>query len=278
MSVFRSLGVVSWAWRRVAGRLADGRAWIPFLALAAVQLLLLGLLLSFHRSSAAGIALPVVRWIGGEAATHYPTFFSYLPAIFERLDLAVGILLASLAEGAATLLFARAFGYATPNGVWGTALRRYPALLLYSAALTAIVFATLALQQLVPQDVLLGSRAARWGTRLGFLLVFIVIQSLLVYGTAYIVLRGSNGLVAMARSLRLASGRFLTTMALVALPVLIQYPLAYLRTRGDLLTEKLDPELMAWVLGAGIVVQMLVGFLLIGSITAVFVRSEEAPS
>lgn len=275
MNVFRSVGLAGWAWRRAAGQMARPALWLPFLAVASVQALVLLWLLSAHQTWAQPTALAVVRGLAGEAGVHYPGFYRALPVAFARSDLFLGVLFGALAGGAATVLFARAMGREGAGSAWGAAGSRYLHLVILYAAVAASIFLIFSLPRVVSPEVRLGSAPVRWAIRLGTLAVAIAAQAVLVYGTAWIMLAGRNALGAIAGSVRTAGGVFLATTLLVGFPALIQYPLSYLQGRGDLLITKFSPELMTAVLATWILVQIPLGFLLTGSVTALYLRREE---
>jgi hypothetical protein len=221
--------------------------------------------------------VPVVQAVGGEASTHYPTFFFYLPLIVSRVSLVFAVFVTSIAVAAATLLFADAFGHRSGRKPWGYSARRYPTLLVVAAILAATVFGVSQLSTLVPHDLFQGNRYIRWGTRGGLLFLFIVVQSFLVYTTAWIVLRGHKGVPAIRDSIRVTSRTLVPTFIIVAIPVIFLFPLDYLAGRADLFATKLNPEMTAGIIGLRIVVQMFFSFLLVGAITRLFLwRMESA--
>ncbi len=277
MNLFRSLGVAGWALGSALRRLGRPILWVPFLVLAAVQLVSLEALVSFHRPGISALVLPLVTWVGGIPATHYPAFYVYLPVIFSRWDLVVGVLLASLTTGAATLLFVRAFGVDLHRTPWREAGRRYPALVLVSvvgAVLSLVVF--MGLGSLF-QERALASAAVRWGMRAVTLGAFVITQGLIVYATAWILLEGKGALGSLGASVRTSLALFLPTMVVLAVSVLVAYPFDYLAGRGDLFLSRFRPELMSGVLVAKILVEALVSFVLVGAVTRLFLwRREEA--
>jgi hypothetical protein len=276
MGLVRSLGIVGWAWRRVLPKVLEPGLWLPFLVVAAVQVLLLVWLLSFHRGWAQPLAAPLLRSVAGEGALHYPQFFSVLPVAFARLTLVQGVLLSSLLGGIAVILFARAFGRDPEGGSpVRRALARYPSLVLYTALVTGLVFVLFSVQRLIPGEAVLESRMLRWGTRVGFLLAAVVVESLFIYGTAWIVLRGRNVFGAIPAALGTAAKAFLPTLFLVAIPALAQFPFNYLEGRGDVIIRKFQPEIMAGVIGMEIAVDAIIAFFLVGTITFVFLWRQE---
>jgi hypothetical protein len=276
MYVFRSFGVVARAWKSVLPLSIRPVLWVPFLLAAAVEFLVLGLFVAFHQPGIQWIGVPLVRALGGDTATQYPMLFVKLPLLYSRSMLVVGVCLVSLATGAATLLFARRFGLADAGSVVQQVRRRAPALVLTAAVSSLAVFGLSTLPRFVPHDLLLGSSMVRWGMRGGLLLCIILVVSLLVYATPWVILEGLHPLRALRDSVLVTARTFLPTVLLVGIPLVLLYPLNYLAQRVDLIVVKLRPEGVAGVLAAHIVLETLLSFLLVGGATRLFMWRVEA--
>jgi hypothetical protein len=267
---FRSVGVVGWAYRSAFALFFRHRIWLPFLAIALCQGVILFFLVSFYRPGLIPVMLPAVRALGGEPATHYPFFFFYLPMIFSKLMLLFTAVGASLALGAATLLFAGEFGYRSGKSAWGHAARRYPTLFVVTACFAAAVYGVSQLSLLVPRDLIQESRIARWATRGALVFLLIVVQALVAYTTAWIVLRGHRVLTALRDSIRVTVRTLVPTLLIVAVPIVFLFPLDYVLDRPDLFATKLNPETTVGILGVRIVADMILSFLLVGAVTRLF--------
>jgi len=240
--------------------------------MAAAQFGALGLLVSFHEQAILPVALPLVQLIGGEAATHYPTFFFALPMMFSRMVLVLSVFVFSVLSGAATLLFARAFGFESEGNAWKRALRAAPTLIILTAIAALLLFGLSQLATSAPVD----RRIMRWGVRGGLLVTFVLIESFMIYSTAWVMLKGHKIFPAIRDSIRVTSRTFLPTLLVVGIPTLLLYPFSYLSGRVDLVANKLRPEMVTALLGTRIAIEMLMTFLLIGAITRLFLwRMEE---
>ena len=271
----RSIRAVGWAFGstlRHAGRL---RLWGPFVLVALVEAILLILLVEFHRPLLQPLFLPLIRWVGGEAATHYPVFYQALPAALARLEILLAVILLSWTTGAATLLFAAALGRDEGNDVWGRALRRFPALVGFALVTAVVVFGVFQVGRLVPSERILHDGTIRWGTRAGLLGLGVLVQSFLVTGTAFIMLRGRSLAGALSGSLAFGLRNLVPLALVLAIPVLVKYPVTWLSSRGDLFVRKFVPETMSTVLGVDIFLGMILSFLTVGTITAYFLWRQE---
>jgi hypothetical protein len=250
--------------------------WLPFLIVAAFQLLALLLFTQFHHKALLPIALPLIRLTAGEGATHYPNLFYALPTMFFRANLAIDAVVAAIAGGAATVLFARAFGFEHIQRPWTRAFKTAAALIISSALLLALIFATSRLERLVPRELFLNDAMIRWGTRAVMLGIFVLLQSFLVYMTAWIVLMGHNVFAAVRDSLRVTAKTFIPTVLIVGVAAVLFYPISYASSRIDLIAGKLSPELIAGLLSLQIVVQIIITFILVGAIVRLFMWRVEA--
>lgn len=276
MNLFQPLSVASWAWRSALASVFRPVIWVPFLIVAGAKVALLLILMFFHHGLILPIGLPLIKLLGGEAATHYPIFFYALPTMFSRANLVVDVLVASIAGGAATMLFARAAGFADTHKAWGWAWRCAPTLIPANILVMGLLFGVAALGRLVPHELVLQNGMVRWGIRGGTLLLFVVIQSFLVYTTAWVVLIGHKLGPAFRDSIRVALRTFLPTALVVALPALLLFPLSYAGSRVDLVASKFRPEVIVGVLCAQVALEILATFLLVGAVTRLFLWRTEA--
>jgi hypothetical protein len=277
MNLFRAAGMVVWAVRSAAACALRGRIWVPFLAIAVVQIVALLLVLNFHQQFLSPLLVPLVKGFAGPTAIHYPNFYLALPIIFSRVSLILSVLLTCLMVGAAVVLFAQAFGRAEHMKPWKVAKKRYPALLIATLILALALFGVPYLSLLLPRDLMLTNSIVRWGTRGVLLLLSVLVQTFLVYAAAWVILRNERALKAVADSIRLSGSTFVPTFVIVALPALLLYPLSFLDSRTDLFVTKFRPEAVTGLILVQIVLELLFGFLVIGAVTRIFIyQTEEA--
>jgi len=279
MNLFQSLSLAAWAWKHSFRQAGRGSLWVPFLVLGAVEALLLFGLVEFHRPEFQPLAVPLLRWVGGEGALHYPFALQALPVAFARLQIAIAVVFASGIGGVATLAFARAFGAHGDAAPWRDTGARYLPLVVYSLiAVAVVVLVAGLLPGLVPHQVQLENRMVRWGTRFGVLALTVILETVFAYGTAWIVLGGKGPLAAVAAACKTAARIPLASLAVIALPAILAYPLTYLEGRADVIVSRFRPELVIAVLATGIAARVLLGFLLAGSLTRLFLWREERAS
>ena len=277
MNLFRTAGMVVWALRSAAACTLRGRIWLPFAAIAGIQVIAFAMILNFHRGILSTFVAPVITGFAGPASTHYPNFYLALPIVFSRVSLILSVLVTCIMVGAAIVLFAQAFGRVEYMSAWKVARKRYPALLIATLILAVCLFAVPYLSLLFPRDAMLGNGMVRWGVRGLLLLLSVLVQSFLIYAAAWIILRNEQALKAVADSFRLTRSTFLPTFVIVALPAVLLYPLSFLDSRADLFVTKFRPEAVAGLILLQIFLELLFGFLLVGATTRIFIyQTEEA--
>jgi hypothetical protein len=276
VQVVQSIKVAGWAWRGAFSMMLRPVTWVPFLIVTAVQFIVLAILVFFDNPLILPLGLPLVQRLGGEAATHYPVFYYALPTLFSRSNLVIGALVASIAGGTATLLFARFWGLGNSDRAWRRAFRAAPKLIPLTLLVIAILYGVGALVRLVPRDLMLTNSAVRWGTRLGMLAVFVIVQSLLGYTTAWVVLMGHKFFPALRDSIKVTGITLLPTLLVVALPTAILFPISYATSRIDLIAQKLRPETTLALVSVQIVMELFCTFILAAALTRLFVWRMEA--
>ncbi len=252
--------------------------WVPFVVIACLQLLVLWIVVSYHHPALLPIGAPLIKLIAGEEATHYPVLFFALPWVFFWVGLAVSAIFAPIAGGAATLHFARLFGFSREENPWRHALRKAPILIGAGVVLAILWYGIGQLRTLVPEDAMMRDAAVRWGVRGGILVIGVIVQSLLVYATAWIVLMGHQLWPAIRDSVRVTTRTLLPTLVAVGIPALLLFPFSWLLGQTQFVaSHALRPELIAIGVVATILVEIPITFLLVGTVTRLFVwRTEGA--
>jgi len=270
MSPILPLGVALRAWQSSASLLFRSAIWLPFLLMAGIQALALGLLLGFHHDLLLPVGAPLVEMLAGREAMHYPVLYLALPMMFAKVNLGINVLVASLASGVATVLFARAFGSANVGSAWRAAFRSWPVLIVLAALSIALVLGVSYLTSLVPEETRSGSRGVRWGVRALSLLLFVLVQSMLAYTTAWVVLRGQSIWPALRDSVRVAFRTFLPTFIVVGIPALLLYPFSYAVGRVEWIASKFRPEMVSALIGVQLFFELVATFVVVGAITRLF--------
>ena len=269
MSALEQLALAAQALWLSLRSLRAGRMWVPWLALGALQVAGLAALLAFAHPLLAWAMAPLVQAIGGERALHYPDFFRALPSLYSRVDLVVGSILGAIAIGWSTRLFAARWRRqaAGPGEAWAETAPRALTLVLAQLPfqLLVLLFTSLVERALVGQGGLV--------RRLGYYVALggvVGLQALFLYVPALIVLERRGLWRALAGLPRTWSRGIWAALLLGLVALLPLLPLNALGQRSGLLVDRGAPELVAWLTAMPLVVTLVVGFVLAGSSTLVY--------
>lgn len=267
MSPIRSLAVAWWACKGTLRLGVDLSTWTPLVLLTILRAAALLLLVFFHRPELVAAGRPIVEWLGGAAATHYPVHLEAIPSMFADLDAAVMVVLGAMCGGMAVRTFARRHGL-EPDDRPGFATR--------SLHLAVVVAALLALELGV--DRLLGlvlpesfhGRGGKVGAALLILRAGLLtaLGHYLVYAVAEAGL-GAPFWRAMRTSFRVAREEPIGSMALAAVWAAISLPFEAML--GPVASGRLldVPEGSAVILAMRLLVELVTLHLLIGATTRI---------
>jgi hypothetical protein len=267
MNVFQGVGLAAGGWGSAFRGLLHPPVREPFLLLFGVQLLLLIALGYFHAPVLAPIMEPVVRWLGGEEATHYPEHFWALPEILRNAELVVFIVLGPLALGVGTLRFARG------SAAWGEAFARTPALLTLGVLGPGLSWTITSLFDLIPLEFSLQSFVIRMGLQAAELLSIALVYTALAYSIAFVLIAGRPLGPALRDSIRLAARLPIPTFLLVAVPLAILFPPTFFMYEMDMGEAGLPPDAVGLLLTARILLQVIFAALSVGGLTDLFLHS-----
>jgi hypothetical protein len=202
----------------------------------------------------------------GEAILHYPNHFIVLPQLFDNLNIILSGVVGILVIGSATLLFF-ASGNRQPlkmslNPVW----KRYFHLIVAWLGETALILL-----------VVLGfgwwaSKAPSTGT---YMTVFRVIgvvsvSAIFAFTTALILIERKPFWTALPQSVKIFTRYALLTLLLVGFPVLLQLPVQFILVNTATIVRKVNPEIIAFVIAAGVFVSIFSNYFVVGTITHLY--------
>jgi hypothetical protein len=267
MNIFQAVGLAAGAWGSAARGMLHPPVREPFLLLFGVHLLLLIGLGYFHAPVLAPLMEPVVRWLGGEEATHYPEHFWALPEILRNAELVVTVLLGPLALGVATLRFARG------SAAWHEVFARMPALLALGALGPGLAWTITSLFDLIPLEFVLQSFMIRMGLQAAELLLVALVYTELAYSLAFVLIAGSPLGKALGSSLRLTSRLPIPTFLLVGVPLGILFPPTFFLFEMDMGEAGLPPDAVGLLLIMRVGLQVMFAALSVGALTDLFMHS-----
>lgn|GEM_PF-5342836 len=245
-------------------------AVLPFVAFAAVQIGMILLLAEFTAPGIHWISVPLVRVLGGEHALHYPMHLVALPGMYEPLYLAllavVGIPLYAAGVRQAAVTFQGRDTRSSLRPSW-IALVTVGVVYVVAAVAGPTLSAVLAGHT--------GEGAASAGIRAMGVVLGIVGQALFVYSPVAIALSAQSATGALRQSLRWFSTYPGPTLILLAVVALINLPGTLLLEHADRIVLKFSPELVIYIMLAGVVVEAISAFVLFTSIAGLAVGRKQ---
>jgi hypothetical protein len=256
-------------WEEAVLMLRSGSVLAPFIIFAAIQFLMLVSLGVFSVAPLSVVMVPIVQFLGGERALHYPTHLVMLPRLYQELYLPVAIVVgfALFTWGVSLMVdhYVRS-GETVPR----SGHRRFRELIPSAMVVGFVFVAVVTVIQLVSSQVSTGL-ANPWAGRVvslvGWVLV-ILFQALTIYSLYFLVIRTRNPISAIAQSVRFGRSKLPLTSSLVLTVFVLHLPVNYLTQRSDRVVLKFNPELVFVLLAVGIVIEIFTNYFLFASTTS----------
>lgn len=243
-----------------------GGVLLPFVIYGFLQFAILVILNNYTSPYIYPILAPIADFLMEEKAAlldHYPTMYLLLPYFFQWLKIAVGIIFEGLAIGLTVVLVLKVLAPRRSADLkLGFARNRWIQLALAWTLITALLWVvnwylpTAISKELLysPKRQMVFDLAMRLLT-VGLYAIFIyVIPALIVY---------KDSLVGSFRtSFSLFVKNPIFTFFLALIPILLTWPISFMIKSGNVIIEKFSPELIFYLLGAGIFIDFIVNCLL----------------
>jgi hypothetical protein len=271
MSVPQQLALAGHCMVATLGELRRTWLWVPWLALGLVQLTALLLLAGFAHPLVSPAMAPLVTWIAGPDALHYPNVFRVLPALHARLAFVLDALVGVVAIGAATRLFAARFarqripaadGIREAVGRWGTLVLVYLPLQLLVLLLTFGIPEWLHARGSAGMTV-------RFGLLAGIVSVTLV-QVVFVLLAPLVILAGHGVRETWHELPNLLGQVGIAAFAIVVAATVVTWPVQILGRFADRVVDRGTPELVIVLVSVPIVAALIAAFVTAGSVTLVY--------
>ncbi len=245
--------------------------FVPFLAFALVQIVVLTLLAFFPSPELAPVMVPVVRFLGGEAALHYPAHFSLLPEVFHRVYIPLVALLgfALWTLGTWSMVDHHEVGQRIAPRARAA---RIPDIILIGIVFTA---ATVLMGRAVGfVAAFLPARVPAAAVAVVGITLVAAVQTLLVYAPVVIRLRGVRAPGAVLTSARYARRHFGATALVVATVLVINAPVDILLANANRLVLRFTPEIVYQVMIVAIVLEAVTAYVLFAGVVGLALPEE----
>lgn len=241
----------------------------PFVIFTLIEFIVLICLYTIPRVPLVSVFGPVVRTFWGEKFLHYPYNLLILPKLSYYSRMFLSIFIGSLLIGIAITLVEAWYSKKPlkPGKAFILAFKKYISLLAVILVLTAVYFFlekaltagmikyfTAGHKKLlfIKVDVWLGPLLPT----LTFLLA-LILQSAFAYAIPGIIIGKEKLIKSMVSSFSLFGKLFIPTLILVGLPMLMFVPVLALIYNSTFLISKLFPEIILYVLTAGVIINSL---------------------
>jgi hypothetical protein len=212
---------------------------VAVLAYLGVRVALVLAHFAWYREPLASVFYPLLVWIYGEPATHFPNDVPAIAALLSIANAGADLFAGSLVQGALVLAYAGVFLGGAPDtrDLLRRSAARYPALL----ALTAISIALLVLggaaYRAVAHAVGPAWPLGRVETEESSFLVAALLTLPVAYAPAFLLLKNASVGSALAESLRLFAAHPVATAVLVYPLAVVFLPAGWLFERTDAIVE-----------------------------------------
>jgi hypothetical protein len=251
--------------------LRHGRLAIPLLLYFILQLSLISLYV-WSGAKAAGLWTLLMPGMDSEIITHYPEHLFFMGAILGRLDIALGIFVLVLAQGATVLLVAAAAKREriSVRESLGAAGHRYVHLVIAAAAASVAMFAAFR----YPMELIDGIAGVPRGLGAGAgVFICVVLQAFLLYAIPFILIEGRSAPDAIRRSFGFAGRHFVESFLFALVPFLLTVPTLLLSLNPQGIAFQISPDFLVHVQIAGEAIQLIATYLLVGGLTIFFVET-----
>ncbi|MBU8934079.1 MAG: hypothetical protein KOO62_08725 [candidate division Zixibacteria bacterium] len=257
------------------------RIWLWLLSYFALQWLLLEAHRQFTSQFLFGIMSAWTGLFGEQEAigfTHYPGHFLLLPYFFEWAKLYLGLIVEGLFLGAASLLFYESYVQVAEED-------RFKARQLWSRWIHLVLVYALLNIILIAASMGLTAALSEWlryGPRRVLFFEWVILPSLFVFIVAWllalvpsVVIYRDNALQALRRSLRLFLANPITCLVIAACVLTGPIVVSGISGNPTRIVELFKPELVYWVMVAGLALDMIVHFIWMGVVVRLLVAEEE---
>ena len=252
-------------------QLGRGGLWVPWLVLGVLQGAALLMLAGFAHPSVSAAMAPLVTWLAGADALHYPNVFRVLPGLHARAAFVVDALFGVVAIGAATRLFAARFanqpmpavdGLRTAAGRWGTLMLAHLPLQLLVLLLSFGIPEWLQARGSSGITIRMANLAGLGGTLL-IQVVFVMIAPL-------VILAGLGVRDTWRELPSLVPKIGIAALAIAVVATLVTWPVQILGRFAERIVDRGAPELVIGLVAAQVAVVLVAAFVTAGSVTLVY--------
>lgn len=254
------------------------KIWLPFFIYSLGQFVILLICANYIRPTIYPLLSPLVAYLGetrAEAFAHYPGLYLLLPTVFFWAKLLFGIIFEALAAGLTALLFLHAFDR-TRESRWkiSGAFAKWPQLALAWVVITAVLLSINWFAPRLFSEFVVGSPRRQLALEIGLKFLTLAAYAVFIYAIPAIVVYKQNILRAFKTSIVFFARFPVFSFFLAFIPYLLSVPITYLSDKVDVIVVKFPPELVFYILLAGIIVDMIINYAVTGAVVRFLLEEE----
>jgi hypothetical protein len=262
-------------------RVGWGRIWLLLLGYFGLQFLVL---LAHWKFLSPVFYSPVIAWLhvvnslpefllapgAAPLFTHYPDHYIVLPTIYNWGKLAVALLFEGLVMGGAAILFRNAFFLADGDRPLPLrdAFRHWPKLLAVWLILNFVIMAVNIGLPMLLGDLLSSNPRRQLVFEFGLIpLIYAFVLGMFYFTFPSIVIMGDSVFGAIVRSFRVFVRRPFASFFMALMVLVMPLLMSSMASRSHDIIQKFQPELVVFLLMAGLFVEMVAYFFWAGTST-----------
>ena len=247
---------------------------LPFVIFTAIQSVVLIACAFFSVPPLSYFMVPLVQFVSGEQALHFPMHFILLPSLYHVLYLPIVIVVGFVLFGRAVFLMGDHFeNHGVRMGNRPSLTRSIPSIILIGLAYVLLATIPVVFSQYLSNtlDVRLGGKIFR----LIGVILSVSFQALLIYSLVFLRTGTSGALGAIKKSISFARGKFTLTFLLVLTVYIIHRPVDFILSRPDKVVLRFDPEMVFFLLLGGIVLELVTSYVLFSSTASIVLAKKK---
>ncbi|MEW5923140.1 MAG: hypothetical protein AB1746_04060 [Candidatus Zixiibacteriota bacterium] len=255
------------------------RLWLPLLVYTLSQFAILLIFKSYVSPVVYPILSPLIALLGKSTETlfsQYPGLYIALPYVYQWAKIIFGVIFEGLVIGLTIMLLLR---FAAPRHTdvptSRSVIGRWPRLLIVWTVVTAVIVAANIILPELFRSYLEGSprRVAAFDVimRLAALLLYAVFM----YAVPSIIVYKNNIINAFKTTFVIFLRYPIFSFFLALLPYLLTVPTAYLANQSGAIVSKFSPELVFYILTAGLIIDMVVNFILTVAVATFLIEERD---
>ncbi len=256
-----------------------GGVWLPFIIYGFVQFVILIFMANYTNPYIYPILSPIANFLLDDKAlllNHYPAIYLLLPYFFQWFKIAVGILFEGLAVGLTAVLILKVVN----SSRFADLKLNFARNNWFQLALgwTLITIFLWGLNRYLPQlfsEFLASSPRRQMMFDLVLRLLTVGLYSIFIYALPAMIVYKNSLMAAFKTSFSLFVRNPIFSFFLALLPILLTWPISYITGYADVIIEKYSPELVLYLLGAGIFIDFIVNCLLTAAVVKVLLDQSD---